>query len=26
LYRDWPLVTRNLDHFARVEGIRLMGY
>lgn len=26
LHQDWPLVTRNLDHFARVEGIRLMGY
>jgi tRNA(fMet)-specific endonuclease VapC len=26
LHRDWPLVTRNLDHFARVDGILLMGY
>lgn len=26
LRHDWPLVTRNLDHFARLEGIRLIGY
>lgn len=26
LDKDWPLVTRNLEHFARVEGIRLMSY
>jgi len=26
LHYDWPLVTRHLDHFARVEGIRLMSY
>jgi predicted nucleic acid-binding protein len=24
--RDWPLVTRNLDHFARIPGIRLQSY
>lgn len=24
--RDWPLVTRNLDQFSRIPGIRLMGY
>ncbi|MCK9588372.1 MAG: hypothetical protein WC076_01485 [Terrimicrobiaceae bacterium] len=24
--RDWPLVTRDLDHFSRIPGIRLMGY
>ena len=26
LHRDWPLVTRNLDHFARIDGIQLMTY
>lgn len=26
LQHDWPLVTRNLEHFARVSGIRLMVY
>ncbi len=26
VHRDWPLVTRNLDHFSRIPGIRLMGY
>jgi len=26
IQRDWPLVTRNLDHFSRIPGIQLMGY
>jgi len=26
IHRDWPLVTRNLDHFSRIPEIRLMGY
>lgn len=26
IQRDWPLVTRNLEHFSRIPGIRLMGY
>lgn len=26
LHRDFPLVSRNLDHFARVPGIQLRSY
>lgn len=26
LHRGWPLVTRNLEHFARVPGVLLAGY
>lgn len=26
LQQDWPLVTRNLEHFARLPDIRLAGY
>lgn len=26
LYHDWPLVTRNLEHFSRVPGILLAAY
>jgi len=26
VHHDWPLVTRNLEHFARVPGIRLAAY
>lgn len=26
LYHDWPLVTRNLEHFSRVPDVQLVSY
>lgn len=26
LNRDWPVLTANLSHFSRIEGLKLVGY
>lgn len=26
LNRDWPVLTANLRHFSRIEGLKLVGY